>query len=163
MKHNGFTLLEVLIVIAMIGILSAVAIPSYQRHVTKTYRVDAQQSLLGLAMEIERYSIKNGAYAYWIKDDGLVSFDTEDAVLVTLDIIALQKKYAVKFYDIAIQNTAHEFQLTAIPKEGQKGDGKLFVNQCGFQGWDKNNNAVEPPHWYHNCSNPETHYEVNWP
>lgn len=61
-KQRGVTLLELMIVVAIIGILSAIAYPSYQEHVRKSRRADAQTALLELAQFMERYYTANGRY-----------------------------------------------------------------------------------------------------
>ena len=61
-RHIGFTLLELLIAIAIVGILTAVALPSYQQSRFKTNRSDAHISLSSLATMQERYFFTNNAY-----------------------------------------------------------------------------------------------------
>lgn len=61
-KNNGFSLIELMIVIVIIGILAAIAYPSYQNYVTKTRRVDAEGNLLELSQYMERYYTENGRY-----------------------------------------------------------------------------------------------------
>jgi type IV pilus assembly protein PilE len=51
---KGFTLVELLIVVALIGILSAIAYPSYQNAVWRANRTDAKQALLDLGQRMER-------------------------------------------------------------------------------------------------------------
>ena len=60
--NHGFTLIELMSVVAIIAIISAVALPSYQKHVTKTHRADAQKHLLEISQCMERYFTENGRY-----------------------------------------------------------------------------------------------------
>ncbi len=54
-KHNGFTLVELMVVIAIVGILASIAYPSYQNSVMKSHRSDAQTGLSQLAQAMERF------------------------------------------------------------------------------------------------------------
>jgi len=58
----GFTLLELMIVVAIIGIIAAIAYPSYQRHVASTYRATATGCMTELAQAMERQFSANMAY-----------------------------------------------------------------------------------------------------
>ena len=59
---QGFTLIEVMIVVAVIGILAAIAYPSYQESVTKTRRSAAQGCLVEMAQFMERFYTTNMRY-----------------------------------------------------------------------------------------------------
>lgn len=61
-SSKGFTLIEIMVVVAIVGIISAIAYPSYQEHVRKTRRVDAQANLMELAQFMERYHTAKGTY-----------------------------------------------------------------------------------------------------
>lgn len=66
MKHNlktGFTLIEALISIAIMGILTAISYPSYIEFMHKARRSDAQTSLLALALAQERYYQQHSSYS----------------------------------------------------------------------------------------------------
>lgn len=69
MKHGharsrtlGFTLIEVMIVVGVIGILSAIAFPSYNQYVQRTHRANARAALLQTAQWLERAATAQGTY-----------------------------------------------------------------------------------------------------
>jgi type IV pilus assembly protein PilE len=62
-RSRGFTLLEVVIVGAIVAILAAIAYPSYINSVQKSRRSEATAALLGAASQLERFSTEKGSYA----------------------------------------------------------------------------------------------------
>lgn len=61
-RHKGFTLIEVMIVVAIIGILAAVAYPSYLDYIIRANRSAAQSFMLELASKQERYVLDKRSY-----------------------------------------------------------------------------------------------------
>ncbi|WP_210472509.1 pilin [Vibrio crassostreae] len=61
-NQKGFTLIELMIVVAVIGVLSAIAIPQYQKYVAKAEVASALATLTGVKTNVEAYSVENGTF-----------------------------------------------------------------------------------------------------
>ena len=80
----GFTLIELMVVVVIVALLAAIALPSYQIYVQRSHLAQAQQEMQKLAEQLERHKAKNfsykgfeASYLYRDKDDILSSnFDT---------------------------------------------------------------------------------------
>lgn len=129
-KHKdikGFTLIELMIVVAIIGIISAIAYPSYQEHIRKARRADAQTALMELAQFMERHYTANGKYR------------TAANAAPVLPFSEAPKDGTTKFYDLAFAEnfpTDAAYTITAAPKNGMAGDtcGTLTLSNTGAKG-----------------------------
>ena len=61
-KQQGFTLIELMIVVAVIGVLSAIAIPQYQKYVAKAEGAAALATLTSLKTNVEAFTVENGYF-----------------------------------------------------------------------------------------------------
>ena len=109
MQHResqaGFTLIELMIVVAIIGILAAVAVPSYNSYIQRGHRASAKAALLDGAQFMERYRTANFKYV-----------DGSNAAPALPASVSTAPKEGVKRYDITVSAAdATSFTLTATP------------------------------------------------
>ena len=117
-KHQGFTLVEIMIVVAIIGVLAAIAFPSYQRYVIKTKRVDMMSEMQNIASEIESRKLAQGSYS-------------AISAGVKTDFSTAYPRQGTQLYDVTITNPlVAKWTITAIPKTGSQmaNDGTLTLN-----------------------------------
>jgi len=132
-KARGFTLIEVMIVVAIVAILAAVALPSYQQHVVRAARLQAQAELLELASLQEKIFLNSNGYSASVTAAyngtsagglGRSSGTTNDGRYT----LALTMDSATP---------PQTFVLTATPTAGgtQVGDGNVSVSESGQRLW----------------------------
>ena len=122
MRSLGFTLLEVMIVCAIVAILAAIAYPSYQSSVQKSRRAEAKTALLGVAAQMERWSTEKSTYA------GATLGATATAVFANHS--------ENSYYNLSLANlTATTYTVRAAPTGAQADDpcGTLTYNEQGFK------------------------------
>jgi|SRR5690554_4041671 len=116
---RGFTLIELMVVVAVVAILAAIALPSYQEQVRKSRRGQAQADLVELTQRAERFHTVNNSYdGFWaaVPADHRVSPRTGTA-----------------YYNVTADEDDNEFTLTATPIAG----GPQAVDRCGVMTIDQ--------------------------
>ncbi len=135
--QQGFTLIELMVTIAIIGILASIAIPSYQDSVNKSRRADVKAVLLGLANAMERHFTETNNYCDVGGGGGAIIASCGDPL--TIDTGTPNVNYTIPaatatFYTITINTaTANTYKLQAVPAGPQAGDkcGTLFLEHTG--------------------------------
>lgn len=128
----GFTLIELMITVAIVAILASIAYPSYQDHVRQSRRADAQTALLELAQFMERYYTANGRYCP--SANGIACTNPPG-----LPFTQAPKDGARKFYDLslsAVTPTTYTLQAAPIAGTMMAGDGcgNLTIAHTGVRG-----------------------------
>ena len=135
----GFSLIELMIVVAIVGIIAAIAYPSYQGVISDGYRGTGQADLLGLASAMERHH--SGSFSY----EGAASGGSNTGAPAVFSAYspssepAANKRYTLSI--VAASATAFELKATPVTGTGQAADGALYYFSDGRKGWDKNNNG----------------------
>ena len=116
---RGFTLMEVLITLSMIGILAAIAIPNYTAYIQRGYRAEAKAMLLQVAQWQQRLFTETNAYG--------------GAVPGGMAVVPAAGT-GTKRYDVTTNNVpAGQFTVTATPTGPQAGDecGSFVIDNLG--------------------------------
>lgn len=127
--NKGITLMELLVVVLIIGVLAAVAIPVYTGYMQRARRADAKTALEQIRATQEMYRAETGRYALQIQN-----------TLDKLGATTVSGYYDLSF-TVALTNS---FTARAQATGKQATDGDLFINHLG-QKWDSNNKYYPDP------------------
>ena len=121
----GFTLLELMVTLLIVGILAAVAIPAYQQHITKSRRADAMSALSAVVQAQERYRSNNANYAG------------------TFDVLQMQTVTPGQHYNLSLVDSTgtnflsgYQVHATPVPTDPQSNDvacADMYIEMSGGQ------------------------------
>jgi type IV pilus assembly protein PilE len=122
-RQHGFTLIELMVAVAIVAILTAVAVPSYTNYVLKSRRPDAKQALLDFAAREERYYTLNNTY-------------TSTAAALGYAALPLSLGSNGDYLLSVVTATTTTYSVQAVPQGSQADDtcGTYTLDNFGNQG-----------------------------
>ena len=115
-RGRGFSLIELMVVVAVVGILASIAYPSYQDYVKRGHRADAQAYLMDVAQRQQQYFTDNRSFA---------------ADVATLNDPVPSNVSPFYTVSIATGATPPSFTVTATAVGAQTSDGNLTIDNTG--------------------------------
>lgn len=128
MPARGFTLIEVLVVVAIVSVLAAIAWPMHLEQVARGRRLQAQLHLMEAAQYLQRYHASNGTYGEVVLPDSLARSPHDGQALY--------------FVEATVDPSGQAYLLSAVPQAGFAADrcGTLLLRSTGQKG-----NAPDQP------------------
>lgn len=139
---HGFSLIEIMIVLVIMGILSAIAIPGYQSYIKKANRADAQQVMLTIASKQQQYLLDARLYTQILGSNGLNMTNlTGDSKWTCTPVTGTpagadatscaNTRYAITVSAMNNAATPPTYTITATPTTIQSSDGTLNLLSTG--------------------------------
>ena len=129
--RKGFTLVELLIVVAIISIIAAIAYPSYANYLIKTNRIDVQHEMLIESQRLTNYKMAKGTYDGAKLSNGttLKNYPESGTAYYSIDL------------NIAADGVTWDLEAKPIPGGKQAGNGSVILNSAGHKCWRKSSNT----------------------
>ncbi len=129
-SQQGFTFVELLVTMVIVGIITAIAVPSYGSYVLRTARADARATMLQANQYMERFYAMNSAYDQMLDGTAVVL----PAALTTVPSGSAKPRYLVSIDAGTL--TANSYTIQAVPANASATDtcGTLTLSSIGARG-----------------------------
>jgi len=141
-QQSGFTLIELMIVVAIIGIITSIAYPSYQGYMKGSNRSVAQADLMSLAAALERHKAATYSYKAAAEGGSNTGKPTVFHAHSPSSEPAAKKKYDLTIDSVSASGNSYVLIAKPVSSSAQTGDGNLHLFSDGRKAWDINNNGA---------------------
>jgi type IV pilus assembly protein PilE len=117
-KQQGFSLMELMIVVVAIAVLATIAIPTYRDYVIRSHRRAAQSVMMDIATREQQFFVANRTYASTSELEYSLSPEVDENYEFDIDVDA---------------GPPPSFEITFTPEGGQAGDGDLTLDSNGVK------------------------------
>lgn len=138
-KNQGFTLMELMITVAILGILTSIAVPSYMKYVRESKRTEAKAEILRIAQLQESYYVQNLSYAKYLNGTGGLGFSgkklTTESGLYSVQVWGLDSSNKANTCSGDNTTPCVGYRIQALPVAGA---GQDSDDDCknGFRLWN---------------------------
>ena len=143
MKTRGFTLIELMVALAIFSLISSIAIPMYTQYSQRSFRTELMSELLGCAQALERFNAINFTYVGAVDNDGDGSADAgANNGAPAEDVCDVFSSIRGGRYNVNIVTTVDTYDFTATPIGSMADTGPLTLDEAGNRTWDEGNDGV---------------------